>query len=135
MILFAYELKARFAGQSRRVFQNWRGCWHGCLSPTWMMSCRLSSLRSPNAPGESEFGRFTVNVCLEGSGTRYGTGLYGMKGGAEPGGLEMRFRTSARGMDCCRAWGTVVGRGGGETASMWTCKEKVWRCGAVQVYK
>lgn len=34
-----------------------------------------------------------------------------------PGGLAMRLMTLARGMDCCSASGTVVGRTGGCTGA------------------
>ncbi len=67
-------------------------------------------------------GFLTVSVCLYGSGTRYGTGLYGTKGGAVPGGLETVSSTEARGMFCCSAWGTLAGRGGGCGASTCTCE-------------
>lgn len=99
----------------------------------WMMSCRLSSRRSPKAEDDADSGCLTVKVWCEGSGTRYGTGLYGRKGGAEPGGFEIKFKTSASGIVCCSAAGTVLGRGGGHTASTCTCDVgKGWEPGADQ---
>lgn len=58
-----------------------------------------------------------------------------MKGGDVPGGLEMRLSTSASGIVCWSAAGTVLGRGGGVTASTCTWgvggkegwRERVWR--------
>ena len=55
--------------------------------------CKLSSLSSPKLDSLKRLGCCTARVCLLGRGTKRGTGLNGMKGGALPGGLEMLFST------------------------------------------
>ena len=55
--------------------------------------CKLSSLSSPKLDSLKRLGCCTGRVCLLGRGTKRGTGLKGMKGGALPGGLEMLLST------------------------------------------
>lgn len=75
-------------------------------------------MRSPNAERSLRmWGRDTGTVCLLGKGTSGGTGLYGMKGGVDPGGLDMMSMTSARGMVFCSAPGTEFGLAGGQRAA------------------
>lgn len=77
-------------------------------------ACSGSSVMSPNADRSFRMcGRVTGSEWRLGKGTNGGTGLYGMKGGVEPGGLDMISMTSASGMLCCNAPGTEFGLAGG----------------------